>query len=63
MLVYRMPPLSQLAYIIPKRIASTTVPLLRTGSAGAANWEIRQDFEARQNSKFPVAEGLGETFA
>jgi hypothetical protein len=46
MFVYRMPPLSQLAYIIRKRIASTIAVFRRSGAYGTSNWEIRRDFAA-----------------
>jgi hypothetical protein len=45
MLVYRMPPLSQLAYIIRNRIASTSALLRKTDAAGTANWVMRRDFD------------------
>jgi hypothetical protein len=41
MLVYRMPPLSQLAYIIRKRIASTSALFRRTGAFDMVGWEVR----------------------
>jgi hypothetical protein len=41
MLVYRMPPLLQLAYIIPERIASLSDLFRRTRADGMVEWEIQ----------------------
>lgn len=55
MLVYRMPPLSQLAYIIRKRIASASALFRRTGVFDTVNQEIWRDFDGSDamNDRLP----------